>query len=68
MTDNGKQPMQADGGGTSGTTGAIPGAEGGGESGGGARPGARDRKPGEGFMGHGGESELTEKEPGKLPD
>lgn len=68
MSDD-KQPMQADGAGTTGNTGANAGTEGAGESGGGARPNRqRGKKPADGFLGHGGQTELREKQPGKLPD
>ena len=68
MSDD-KQPMQADGAGTDGTAGADAGSRGGGESGGGVRQNPqRGKKPDDGFMGHGGQTELKQKAPGALPD
>ena len=59
-----KQPVQANGKGTAGTTGAEPGRPrvGSGESGGGAYANPHTGKePEDGFMSHGGQSEIDQK-------
>ncbi|MDO6415831.1 hypothetical protein Q4F19_15675 [Sphingomonas sp. BIUV-7] len=64
MTD-GKTPVQADGGGTHSDAEDRTGREGAGDSGGGAYPNPHTgKKPEAGFFGHGGQTEIVEKEPG----
>ena len=63
MSD-GKTPVQADGKGTYSTLGGdpAPGKSGGGESGGGAYPNPHSgKKPKDGFLGHGGQTEIDQK-------
>jgi hypothetical protein len=70
-----KQPMQADGTETQGKDGvgepSPSDRSGGGESGGGAYPNphtGKDDHPGEGFMGHGGQTEINYHGAGQLGD
>ncbi len=63
MTDD-KMPMQANGEATFSTLGGetAPGKSGGGESGGGAYPNPHTgKKPKDGFLGHGGQTEIEQK-------
>ena len=63
MSD-GKMPMQANGKGTFSTLGAepAPGKSGAGESGGGAYPNPHTGKaPKDGFLGHGGQTDIDQK-------
>jgi hypothetical protein len=68
MTD--KQPMQADGTGTDGSQGTNAAArDASGESGGGAYPNPHTGKkdhPGEGFLGHGGQTDIAYHGTGQL--
>lgn len=65
MADD-KQPMQADGAGSKDREAPMPGVRGAGESGGGAYPNPHtDKSPTSGFLGHGGQTEVEQKAPGK---
>lgn len=59
---DGKQKMQADGGGTHKGVNPEPGSKGAGDGGGGAYPNPHTgKKPKNGFMGHGGQTEIDQK-------
>ena len=68
MTD--KRKMQADGGGSKSRPDAVEDTPGAGESGGGAYPNPHSGNghPDEGFLGHGGQSEIAYHGPGQLGD
>jgi hypothetical protein len=63
MMSEAKQPMQANGKGNSDTRiDPAPGKSGAGESGGGAYPNPHtDKKPKDGFLSHGGQTEIDQK-------
>ncbi len=63
---NDKLPMQADGKGSKGRAGPAAGTRGAGASGGGPYPNPHEGKsPKSGFVGHGGQTDVEQKAPGK---
>ena len=65
MVADQKVPMQADGGGKHGSAEDSTGRGNGGDSGGGPYPNPHtDKKPKDGFLGQGGQTEINEKDSG----